>query len=937
MLGTCAGLAPFGPLADGVPSSLFPSALPTAAAQGIPVPTYPDDPAVRSQWDNPALRSDDRQSTVRMEILELPSSLDAPGTPMRFHVKLRNEGSQSIDHLTLLLRRAEKQQSLAQTRQILALNGAAYPEGNARINLNANLQPGATHEVSVEVPTHPDNPGALPLNEPGVYPIFVALEGSTPHNGATQLTSQRFLLTVHGEVTRPEKDGSQDAESRETSSLDTSEQENPAAHEDPDGRDTPLSAEREPTDLSLILPLSSQVDIVPGETGEAPGRTPLLLSSERLAEELSTGGRLHELLQTYRQHLLPGSESSQGDDATPTTHENSPNTESSAPSAAPSPLRDSACLALDPSLVETVSRMAEGYEVGGSRPEIQTSGQRLRNSWGTRNAHASTTPGRGAEAAQRWLADLKELAKETCVVTLPWATTDLDAVAATNNSWLMREALGRGPKVLENILGVTPMENVVIPESGYVSPPTIRALGWAASTSDIESDFEQSSGATPEGDNPDPETTLNEDQTPPTTALQPPSPSADNPVTVLLANNTVWDPESKERFTQLAPGIRAVSYQASLAATLHSTGPHPQVLGYSNPDTRFDAALDSLAARDATASSALQLAVDEQSAQPGLTQPLLVMPPSELSASTAQSILSSAHSLFDRHNARPMGLRLYLHPNEEQSHALAQAPASTDNFPGIENTGSPYDDPGIMSDTEVLQARREAAFTDDLTRLLTNDPTIALTRYTFSNPLRHELLRSLGASGRQSLSAYQDAVNFTAEHLRQNRERLLALGRAVTLIPPGGVYTRTSNSSPLMVVAENRLPLPVDAAVQYHAPEDVTIHTPEKIRIPASGSITVQLTPDIPRDHDQTHMQLWLSTRDGAAISTPVDLTVQDRAGMFSTSGLAFIAVIGLSLVLVFRVGRHRQRAREHHPSSRAAQSRPRPPRSRQNGSRESH
>lgn len=888
VLGTCAALVPLGPLAG----SLSPFALPAAAAQGIPVPTNPEDPAVRAQWDNPALRSDDRQSAVHMDILELPSSLDAPGAPMRFHVKLRNDGDQPVDHLTLLARRAGEQDALAHTRQILSLNGAAYAEGSTRLSLDAELAPGGTHEAWVDIPTDPEDPQALPIGEPGIYPIFLGVEGSTPGSGATQLTSQRFLLTVHGETS--------------------------SAYEPTDPDDPENTAEHHAPDLSLILPLSSPVDIVPGETGEAPGRAPLLLSSERLAEELSQGGRLHDLLQTYRQHLLADSG---GDDAHP----------------AASSLRTSACLALDPALIDAVSRMSEGYEVGENRPQVQASGQRLRDSWGSTSSDTSATPGRGAESARAWLEDLKELAAETCVVSLPWSTTDLDAVAATNNSWLAREALERGPQVLERTLGVTPVENVVIPESGYVSPPTVRALGWASSTTGIEEDFEQTSQSTPAGTSPDAETTLNEDQTPPNSTAQPPVPPAENPVSVLVANNTVWSPESQERFTQLAPGIRAVSYQASLAATLASTGPHPRTLGYANPDARFDASLDSAAARDATAASALQLSAQELAAQPGPTQPLLVMPPSELGANTAEQLLTSASSLFERENARPMGLRLYLHPNEEQAHALAAAPASTEGFPGIAETGSPYEDPAIMSDTEVLQARREAAFTDDLTRLLTNDPTIALTRYTFSNPLRQELLRSLGASGRQSLSTYQASVDLTTDHLRQNRERLLALGRAVSLIPPGGVYTRTSDSSPLMVVAENRLPLPVDAVVQYTAAEDITIHTPEKVRIPASGSITVQLTPEIPREHDQTHVQLWLSTLDGAAISTPVDLTVQDRAGMFSTSGLTLIAVIGLSLILVFRVGRHRQRAREHHPSSRAAQPRPRPPRSRQNGSRESH
>lgn len=75
------------------------------------------------------------------------------------------------------------------------------------------------------------------------------------------------------------------------------------------------------------------------------------------------------------------------------------------------------------------------------------------------------------------------------------------------------------------------------------------------------------------------------------------------------------------------------------------------------------------------------------------------------------------------------------------------------------------------------------------------------------------------------------------------------------------------------------------------------------------GSMTLQMTADLPEDRDRTDLTLWLSTSDGAPISEPVDISVQTRAGLFGTSSAAIILVIALALALVFRVGRHRRQA----------------------------
>src|SRR5699024_11547237 len=84
------------------------------------------------------------------------------------------------------------------------------------------------------------------------------------------------------------------------------------------------------------------------------------------------------------------------------------------------------------------------------------------------------------------------------------------------------------------------------------------------------------------------------------------------------------------------------------------------------------------------------------------------------------------------------------------------------------------------------------------------------------------------------------------------------------------VYTRTSDSSPLLVVAENALPLPVRAKLEYDSIDAVRLNTSDDILIPAKGSITVSLTASMPERQERTNISMWLATADGATISEQI-------------------------------------------------------------------
>ena len=114
--------------------------------------------------------------------------------------------------------------------------------------------------------------------------------------------------------------------------------------------------------------------------------------------------------------------------------------------------------------------------------------------------------------------------------------------------------------------------------------------------------------------------------------------------------------------------------------------------------------------------------------------------------------------------------------------------------------------------------------------------------------------------------------------------------------------------SPLLIVAENGLPLPVEAKLQYDAPDGARLNTPKSVRIPAKGSITVSMTADMPKDADRTDIGLWLATPKDQTISQPITISVQTRAGIVTLYAAGIAGALALVLATLFRLGRHRRK-----------------------------
>ena len=96
------------------------------------------------------------------------------------------------------------------------------------------------------------------------------------------------------------------------------------------------------------------------------------------------------------------------------------------------------------------------------------------------------------------------------------------------------------------------------------------------------------------------------------------------------------------------------------------------------------------------------------------------------------------------------------------------------------------------------------------------------------------------------------------------------------------------------------LPLPVEATIQAESSE-ARVTPPGALKIPAQGSITTQVTADVPRAQETASMRLWLANDTGAPISDPVSLTVQTKGSNWWAWLIAGLLVVFFVVRLALR------------------------------------
>ena len=327
---------------------------------------------------------------------------------------------------------------------------------------------------------------------------------------------------------------------------------------------------------------------------------------------------------------------------------------------------------------------------------------------------------------------------------------------------------------------------------------------------------------------------------------------------------------------------------------------------YVNPSLQQVEQLASMAAATSAATSAAADAATEADEQQRLTQSAQAVQ-SGRSARLAGSVRPASSVDSQRTQRAPA-------PTTTATGTANAATTAEQSQPNSTPFGAPHEDPGVISDSEIFRATSLLESIDNLTQLVISDPTIALTPYGFTEPLRQDILRALSRDRRRAMSTYDTNVR-DVQRLLDNEDIVLKeLRSSVALIPPGNVYTRISESSPLLIVARNGLPLPVDTRIHYWGPTGAKINMPETIFIPAKGSITVQMTASLPTDtawDERTDLNLWLATNSGSRFSDEITIGVRTRSGVLGTSGsLASLAVIVLSIALLGRLTLRRRKAK---------------------------
>lgn len=170
--------------------------------------------------------------------------------------------------------------------------------------------------------------------------------------------------------------------------------------------------QRERKPVTVLWPIASDPEVL-----SAPAGGPILLSDDGLADEMRPGGRLNALVTAAKTALKSGKR-----------------------------VRDALCFAIDPAVVVTAEAMTRGY--------------RFRDG-------ASTRKGGGAAAAQAWLDSLREVLKDQCVTTMPYADADLGVTARTTRH--LAELALRDKDVAE-ALDVAPLPGVTWSDSSLTAP-----------------------------------------------------------------------------------------------------------------------------------------------------------------------------------------------------------------------------------------------------------------------------------------------------------------------------------------------------------------------------------------------------------------------------------------------------------------------------------
>ncbi|OBG12482.1 hypothetical protein A5765_14055 [Mycolicibacterium celeriflavum] len=204
------------------------------------------------------------------------------------------------------------------------------------VTLTPELPRGQQVPFVLSYPLRSAGQPSLSIDQPGVYPVMVNVNGTPDYGEPARLDDARFLLPVLGVPPDPATESTTDAV---------------AAVEPPDTS--------KPVELTLLWPIADRPRLAAGAPG---GATPVRLTDDDLATSLAAGGRLDTLLSAAEFATSP---------------EVDPDGR----------VHAATCLAVDPDLLVTVNAMTGGYVVnigpdaGPGTPTRPGTGQAAAVAW----------------------------------------------------------------------------------------------------------------------------------------------------------------------------------------------------------------------------------------------------------------------------------------------------------------------------------------------------------------------------------------------------------------------------------------------------------------------------------------------------------------------------------------------------------------------------
>ena len=231
-----------------------------------------------------------------------------------------NVGDRPVREVVARLERAPAVAVPAELRSNLAADGQFQPVGEF-VSVTTQLDRGQAAGFRFAFPLRSAAVPSLGIEEPGVYPLLVNVNGTPDYGEPARLDARRFLLPVAGVPADP---------------LNSSG--NPVA-------DVVAPDTTKPVAVTMLWPLADRPRLAPGVPG---GTNPVRLMNDDLAVSLAPGGRLDTLLGAAEFATSPGA-------IDPATG-----------------VDKLLCLAIDPDLLVTVNAMTAGYVVADAPDGLGT-------------------------------------------------------------------------------------------------------------------------------------------------------------------------------------------------------------------------------------------------------------------------------------------------------------------------------------------------------------------------------------------------------------------------------------------------------------------------------------------------------------------------------------------------------------------------------------